>query len=86
MDDIIRRMRATDPTDIEATVAVCTEALQLLLEELPSFPTYGYSGFMTWDEFYWTNWPGSENPYMGPLRTLGVPSSTCCPSCSQPGK
>ena len=61
MDDIIRRMRATDPTDIEATVAVCTEALQLLLEELPSFPTYGYSGFMTWDEFYWTNWTGSEN-------------------------
>ncbi|WP_461371716.1 ABC transporter substrate-binding protein [Candidatus Darwinibacter acetoxidans] len=72
MDDIIRRMRATDPTDIEATVAVCTEALQLLLEELPSFPTYGYSGFMTWDEFYWTNWPGSENPYMGPYGHWGT--------------
>ena len=72
MDDIIRRMRATDPTDIEATVAVCTEALQLLLEELPSFPTYGYSGFMTWDEFYWTNWPGSENPYMGPCGHWGT--------------
>jgi peptide/nickel transport system substrate-binding protein len=72
MDDIIKRMRATDPTDIEATVAVSTEALQLLIEEMPSVPTYGYSGFMTWDEYYWTNWPGAENPYMGPYGHWGT--------------
>ncbi len=72
MDDIIRRMRATDPTDVEATVAVCTEALQLLIEEMPSIPTYGYSGFLAWDEYYWTNWPGAENPYMGPYGHWGT--------------
>jgi len=71
-DEIIRRMRATDPTDIEATVAVSTEALKILVEEMPSIPTYGYSGFMTWDEYYWTNWPGAENPYMGPYGHWGT--------------
>ncbi len=71
-DDIIRRMRATDPTDVEATVAVSTEALKVLIEEMPSIPTYGYSGFMTWDEYYWTNWPGAENAYMGPYGHWGT--------------
>lgn len=72
MDDIIRRLRGTDPTDVEATVAVCTEGLKLLVEELPSFPTYGYAGFLTWDEYYWTNWPGAENPYIGPYAHWGT--------------
>jgi len=71
MDDIIRRMRATDPTDIEATVAVCTEALQLLLEELPSFPTYGYSGFMTWMSSTGPTGPVRRIPTWD-LRTLGT--------------
>lgn len=71
-DEIIRRMRATDPTDVEATVAVCTEALKILVEEMPSIPTYGYSGFMTWDEYYWANWPGAENPYIAPYGHWGT--------------
>ena len=71
-DEIIRRMRATDPTDVEATVAVSTEALKILVEEMPSIPTYGYAGFLTWDTYYWTNWPGSENPYMGPYGHWGT--------------
>ncbi|HLV09765.1 MAG TPA: ABC transporter substrate-binding protein, partial [Halanaerobiales bacterium] len=72
MDDIIRRLRATDPTDIEATAAIGIEGLKLLIEEMPSIPTYGYAGFMTWDEYYWTNWPGSENPYIGPYCHWGT--------------
>lgn len=72
MDDIIRRLKATDPTDVEATAAVGMEALKLLVEEMPSIPTYGYAGFMTWDEHYWTNWPGSENPYAGPYAHWGT--------------
>lgn len=72
MDDVIRRLRATDPTDIEATVAIGIEGLKLLIEEMPTIPTYGYAGFMTWDEYYWTNWPGSENPYIGPYAHWGT--------------
>jgi peptide/nickel transport system substrate-binding protein len=33
---------------------------------MPGLPTYGYIGFVGWDETYWTNWPGSENPYCVP--------------------
>ena len=29
-------------------------------------PTYGYIGFVGWDETYWTNWPGSEHAYNQP--------------------
>ena len=72
MDDIIRRLKATDPTNIEATVAVGTEGLKLLIEEMPSIPTYGYAGFLTWDEYYWTNWPGSENAYVAPYGHWGT--------------
>jgi peptide/nickel transport system substrate-binding protein len=33
---------------------------------MPGTPTYGYIGFIGWDETYWTNWPGSENAYTQP--------------------
>jgi len=72
MDDVIRRLKATDPTDIEATVAIGMEGLKILVEEMPGIPTYGYAGFLTWDEYYWTNWPGSENPYIGPYQHWGT--------------
>lgn len=72
MDDVIRRLKATDPTDTEATVAIGMEGLKLLIEEMPSIPTYGYAGFLTWDEYYWTNWPGSENPYIAPYSHWGT--------------
>jgi len=38
---------------------------------MPGIPTYGYCGFLTWDEYYWTNWPGSENPYTQPYAHWG---------------
>ena len=31
----------------------------------------GYVGFVTWDEQYWTNWPGAENPYTQPYTHWG---------------
>jgi peptide/nickel transport system substrate-binding protein len=33
---------------------------------MPGIPTYGYIGFVGWDEHFWTNWPGSENAYNQP--------------------
>ena len=47
------------------------EGLKLLVADMPGIPTYGYAGFLTWDEFYWTNWPGSENPYTQPYTHWG---------------
>jgi len=66
MDDIIKRLRETDPFNVEQTVAIGIEGLKELVKNMPSIPTYGYIGFVGWDEEYWTNWPGSENAYCVP--------------------
>lgn len=66
MDDIIKRLRETDPFDTEAVIAIGTEGLKEAVKNMPGVPTYGYTGFVGWDEYYWTNWPGSENPYNEP--------------------
>ncbi len=45
------------------------EALKILIEEMPTIPTFGYPGVVAWDEYYWTNYPGAENPYCQPYHT-----------------
>jgi peptide/nickel transport system substrate-binding protein len=66
MDDIIKRLRETDPFDTEKVVAIGIEGLKEAVKNMPSIPTYGYIGFVGWDEHFWTNWPGSENAYNQP--------------------
>ncbi len=66
MDDIIKRLRETDPFDVEQVIAIGIEGLKEAVKGMPGTPTYGYIGFIGWDEYYWTNWPGSENAYNEP--------------------
>jgi len=66
MDDIIKRLRETDPFNTEAVITIGIEGLQEAVKNMPGLPTYGYIGFVGWDETYWTNWPGSENAYTEP--------------------
>ncbi|MEZ4634264.1 MAG: ABC transporter substrate-binding protein [Caldilineaceae bacterium] len=71
MDGVIATLRETDPTDYDATVAAGIEGLKILVTELPGIPTFGYLGFISWDETYWTNWPGAENAYTQPYTHWG---------------
>lgn len=71
MDQVIERMRNTDLSNREATIAVGIEALKLTVEEMPGIPTYGYTGFTTWDRYYWENWPFAENAYSQPYTHWG---------------
>jgi peptide/nickel transport system substrate-binding protein len=66
MDDIIKRLRETDPFNTEQVIAVGTEGLKEAVKNMAGVPTYGYIGFVGWDTYYWTNWPGSENAYCEP--------------------
>jgi len=66
MDAIIKKLRETDPFNTEGVIAAGTEGLKEAVKNMPGIPTYGYIGFVGWDEYYWTNWPGSENPYNEP--------------------
>jgi len=66
MDDIIKKLRETDPFKTDAVISVGTEGLKEAVKNMPGVPTYGYIGFVGWDQHYWTNWPGSENAYNQP--------------------
>jgi peptide/nickel transport system substrate-binding protein len=66
MDAIINKLKETDPFKTDAVIAAGTEGLKEAVKNMPGVPTYGYIGFVGWDTFYWTNWPGSENPYNEP--------------------
>jgi peptide/nickel transport system substrate-binding protein len=66
MDDIIKRLRETDPFDTDKVVAIGIEGLKEAVKNMPGIPVYGYIGFVGWDQYYWTNWPGSENAYNEP--------------------
>jgi peptide/nickel transport system substrate-binding protein len=66
MDAIIKQLRETDPFATDAVIAVGIEGLKEAVKNMPGVPTYGYIGFVGWDEYYWTNWPGSENAYNEP--------------------
>ncbi len=72
LDSVIKDLRNSDPTDKEGTVSTGIKGLKILVENMPSIPTFGYIGFSTWDETYWTNWPGSENPYAPPYVHWGT--------------
>ncbi len=66
MDAIIKKLRETDPFNTEGVIAAGIEGLKEAVTNMPGIPTYGYIGFIGWDEYYWTNWPGSENAYNEP--------------------
>ena len=71
LDRIIEQLEDTDPADRDATIALGIEGLKLAVEEMPGIPTYGYTGFTTWDQYYWTNWPFAENAYSQPYTHWG---------------
>jgi peptide/nickel transport system substrate-binding protein len=66
MDAIIKKLRETDPFNADAVIAAGIEGLKEAVKNMPGIPTYGYIGFVGWDQYYWTNWPGSENAYNEP--------------------
>ncbi|HOJ89237.1 MAG TPA: ABC transporter substrate-binding protein [Pseudothermotoga sp.] len=68
MDKIIESLRLTDWNDTENIVKLGLEGLKLLIEEMPTIPTFNYPGVVAWDEYYWTNYPGAENMYSQPYH------------------
>lgn len=71
MDAVIQKLQETDPADYDAVVEVGIEGLKIAVTEMPGIPTYGYIGFIAWDETYWDNWPGAENAYTQPYTHWG---------------
>lgn len=62
--DQMEKMAFDDPAIIDLAI----EGLKITAAEMPSIPTFTYPGFVGWDETYWTNYPGAENPYQQPYQ------------------
>ena len=67
LDKIVENMEKIDWND-PRNLELGMEGLKLLIEEMPTIPTFGYPGVVGWDEYYWTNYPGAENPYTQPYH------------------
>ncbi|MGY4686656.1 ABC transporter substrate-binding protein [Petrotoga sp. DB-2] len=65
MDKVIEGMEKVD-WGSEENIELGMEGLKILVEEMPTIPTFGYPGFLAFDEYYWTDYPTAENPYMFP--------------------
>lgn len=68
MDKIIDEMEKLDwnnPRNLELGM----EGLKILVEEMPTIPTFSGPKPTAFDEYYWTNYPLAENPYGGPIIT-----------------
>ncbi|HUM44212.1 MAG TPA: ABC transporter substrate-binding protein, partial [Fervidobacterium sp.] len=66
MDKIIEEMRELDWSS-QRNLELGMKGLKILIEELPSLPTFSGPKPTSYDEYYWTNYPLAENPYGGPL-------------------
>jgi peptide/nickel transport system substrate-binding protein len=68
LDKIIEELKNTPWGNTQKLIELGTEALKIIVEGLPSVPTFNYPGVIAWDEYYWTNYPGAENPYSQPYQ------------------
>ena len=67
LDKVIEEMEKVD-WDSDKNLQLGMEGLKILVEEMPTIPTFGYPGVVAWDEYYWTNYPGAETPYTQPYH------------------
>ncbi|MGY4688008.1 ABC transporter substrate-binding protein [Petrotoga sp. DB-2] len=65
MDKVIEEMEKVE-WNSEENLQLGMEGLKIAVEEMPTLPTFSYPGVIALDEYYWTNYPTAENPYMIP--------------------
>lgn len=68
MDQVIADLKVTDWTDTDRLVELGIEGMKILVEEMPSTPLFTLLDLVSWDTYYWTNWPGEENAYQVPFH------------------
>ena len=68
MDQVIAQLKVTDWGDTDQLVKLGMDGMKVLVEEMPVMPLFTLVDLVSWDTYYWTNWPGEENPYMVPFH------------------
>jgi len=67
MDEIITDLKNTDWSDTDRIAELGIAGLKVAVEEMPGIATFAYPSPDVKSNYYWTNWPTAENPYMCPL-------------------
>lgn len=67
LDKIIENLLKIDFFDYEKTIALGQDFLKLMVEDMPEIPVMSYNVFTICDEYYWTGYPTSDNPYTNPV-------------------
>ncbi|HHT48927.1 MAG TPA: ABC transporter substrate-binding protein [Firmicutes bacterium] len=65
LDKLIEKMENTDYND-PAIIDLGVEVAKILIDGQPGVSLASFPGFMGLDTYYWTNYPGGENPYAVP--------------------
>ncbi len=68
MDEVIEELQVTDWTDTDRLIELGMDGMKVLVEEMPCTPLFTLLDLVSWDTYYWENWPGEENPYMVPFH------------------
>jgi len=68
IDHIVDELKKTAFNNVPKIIELGIEGLKVVTEEMPGIPTVAYPGVVAWDEYYWTNYPGAENPYTQPYH------------------
>ncbi|HBT50999.1 MAG TPA: peptide ABC transporter substrate-binding protein [Petrotoga sp.] len=70
IDLIIEKMESLTPDDPQI-IELTKEFIKIAVEEMPIIPIAANKKFNAVDNYYWTNYPSAENPYMAPVWWWG---------------
>jgi peptide/nickel transport system substrate-binding protein len=65
LDQILDTMAARHPDDPEV-VKLGQDYMKWFVENMHGIVTVGFKKFVTHDDYFWTGFPSSENPYSQP--------------------
>ncbi|MDN5346221.1 MAG: peptide/nickel transport system substrate-binding protein [Petrotoga sp.] len=70
IDSIIEKMGSLAPDDPQI-IELTKEFIKIAVEEMPIIAIASSKKFNAVDNYYWTNYPSAENPYMAPVSWWG---------------
>lgn len=66
-DQIVDQMAAIPPDDIDQTVPLFRQAVEILFNDMPTIPMVQAPALVPFSTTYWTGWPSADNPWNMPV-------------------
>ncbi|NDJ63049.1 MAG: hypothetical protein GYB67_18160, partial [Chloroflexi bacterium] len=66
LDAILDQMQVLDPADQATEIDLYRQAVEILVEDVPTTGLVNRPAVVPINETFWTNWPSQENPWNAP--------------------